>query len=132
MDLIPQSHLFQGLLCFFPPVPNRHAANGQSQLHIGQNALMRNQIIALEHTSDGMVAVGIPVFVFVLFCGDAVDDQIPGIIAIQSSDDIQQRGLPGTAGPQHRNKFIIPKAETHFIQRLLNEFPCLILFGNIH
>ena len=49
---------------------------------------MGDQVIALEHKADGVVPVGVPVAVCVFFCGDAVDDQIAAVVAIQTADDV--------------------------------------------
>jgi hypothetical protein len=92
---------------------------------------MGNQIVALEDEADGVVPVGIPVPVAVFFSGNSVDDQITAVIAIQTADDIQQRGLTGAAGAENRNKFIVPKIQTDAIKGGLNQFTRDILFSDI-
>lgn len=49
---------------------------------------MGNQVIALKHETDGVVAVRVPVPVLILSGGYAVDDQVAAVIPVQSADDI--------------------------------------------
>ena len=70
----------------------------EGQLHVGQHRLVGDQVVALEDEADGVVAVGIPVPVRVLLGGDAVDDEIAAVIAVQTADDVQQGGLAGAGG----------------------------------
>ncbi len=60
---------------------------------------MWNQVVALEDKADRVVPVGIPVAVLILFRGNAVDDQIAAVVAVEAADDIQKRRLSGTARP---------------------------------
>lgn len=61
---------------------------------------MRDQVVALEDKADRVVPVGIPVAVLILFRGNAVDDQIAAVVAVEAADDIQKRRLSGTARPK--------------------------------
>ena len=109
VDLIFQSHLFQRLdgtaAALFPG----YAGKRQGQLHIGQHILMRDQIVALEDETDGMVAVIIPVFIFEIFGGSAIDDQITAGILIQPADDVEQGRLAASALSQDGDKFTFAK-----------------------
>ena len=73
MELIPQPHLSQHLLCPLAALPARDAGDSQCQLHIREDGLVRNQIVALENEANGVVSVGIPVLIPIFFGGDAVD-----------------------------------------------------------
>ena len=61
---------------------------------------MRDQVIALEHKADRMVAVGVPVPVIIFPCRDSVYDQISVVIAIKTADNIQQCCLSGTGNTE--------------------------------
>ena len=50
---------------------------------------MGNQIVALEYKADGVVAIGIPVPILILLGGDPVDDQVAGVVAVQTADNIE-------------------------------------------
>ena len=66
--------LLKGLLGPLPPLLPMHARDGQGQLHVGQDALVGDQVVTLKDEAHGVVAVGVPVTVLVLFGGGAVDD----------------------------------------------------------
>ena len=98
MELIAQAHGFQGLLGPAAALGAADAGDGQGQFDVGQHRLVGDQVVALEDEADGVVAVGIPVPVRVLLGGDAVDDEIAAVIAVQASDDVQKGGLAGAGG----------------------------------
>ena len=66
-----------------------HACQGQGQLHVGKNALVGDQIVALEHEADGIVAVVVPVGVGVVLGGNAVDHQVAFVIPVQTAHDVE-------------------------------------------
>ena len=70
---------------------------------------MRDQIVALEDETDGKVAVIIPVFIFEIFGGSAIDDQITAGILIQPADDVEQGRLAASALSQDGDKFTFAK-----------------------
>ena len=66
VQLVAQTHFLQ---CFGGPAAalgTRYAGDGQCQLHVGQHGLVGDEVVALEHEADGVVAVGVPVAVGVL------------------------------------------------------------------
>ena len=131
MDLLTKSHFFQ---CFFGSVFSLFsgdAGNGQGQFHIGEDALVGDEIIALEHKPDGMVSIGIPVSVFILLGGDGIDDEVSAVIAVQPSDDVKERGLSGSTGTQDGHELIISQVQAHSVQSSLNEVSCLILLTDV-
>ena len=121
MRLLLKADLDQGLLRAFLPLCACNAADGERQFDIGKNRLMRDQVVALEHKADCVVAVGIPVPVAVFFRGDIVDNEVTGIIAVQSADDIQECGLAGTGRTENRDKFIVAEGQRNMVQRTLNQ-----------
>ena len=97
-QLVTKTHLLQGLLSAHAALPLGNTGQGQCQLHILQNTLVRNQVIALEHKADGMIPVGIPVTVLKIPCGTSVDHQIAAGIPVQTADNIQHCGLAAAGG----------------------------------
>ena len=73
-----------------------------------------------------MIAIGIPVPVVIFFGGNAVDDQISTVVAIQSTDNIKQGRLSGTGRTEDSNELIISEIQRDIIKRALNQFPCLV------
>ena len=82
MNLFAKPDFSERFFCAFSALCPGNAGNRQRKLHVCQNGLMWNQIVALKNESDGVIAVGIPIPILILFCGNAVDNQIAGIIAI--------------------------------------------------
>ena len=132
MKLIAQAHSFQRAGSPAAALLLGDAGDGQRQLNVGQNGLVGNQVVALEHKTDGVVAVGIPVPVRIFFRGDAVNHQIAAVIPIQTADHVQQRGLAGAAGAQNRHELIVPEVQAHTGQCRLNQFAGHIGFFDVH
>ena len=79
---------------------------------------MRDEIVALKDKADGVVAVGVPVPVAVLLCGDTVDEQVACRVAVQTADDVQQRRLAAAGRTENGDKFIVAKAQAHAAERV--------------
>jgi hypothetical protein len=75
-----------------------------------------------------VIAVGVPVAVLVFLGRNAVDDQIAGVIAVQSSDDIEEGGLAGAAGTQDRDELVVPKVQGDVVEGDLLVPPGVIFF----
>ena len=131
VQLIAQPHLLQRLGGAALALCARDAGNGQGQLHVGQNGLMGDQVVALEHKADGVVAVGVPIAVGVLFGGDPVDDKVTAVVPIQAADDVQQGGLAGAAGAQNGHEFVVPQVQTDVVQCVLHQLAGLIFFVDL-
>ena len=131
MELVAQAHGFQcslGSAAAFGPAD---AGDGQSQLDIGQHRLVGDQVVALEDEADGVVAVGIPVPVGIVLGRNAVDDEIAAVIAVQTADDVQKRGLTGAGGAQDGYEFVVPEGQAHPVQGHLDKIAGLILLADI-
>ena len=131
VQLISQPHLCKRRNGPLPPLAFSDAGNGQRQFHVGQHRLMGDQVIALKHKADGMIPVGIPVPVPVLFCGNSIDNQFSAVIPVQTSDNIQQCGFSRTAGPQDRHKFVVTQIQIHMIQRFLHQTAGPVLLAKL-
>ena len=92
---------------------------------------MGDQIVALKHETNGMVAVGVPVAVLVFFCGDSVDDEVTGIVTVQTADDVQQGGLSGTAWAKNGDELIVSEIEADSVQCHLFQIAGDVFFGNV-
>ena len=99
VDLFSKTDLIKCRDCFFAPHLFGNTGNGKRQLYVCKDGLVRDQVVALEDKADRVVPVGIPVAVLILFRGNAVDDQIAAVVAVEAADDIQKRRLSRTARP---------------------------------
>ena len=70
-----------------------HARKRERQLHVFQNSLMRNKVIALEHKADAVVAVGVPIAVAEVLSRNAIDEQVARIKVIESTDNVEHRSF---------------------------------------
>ena len=131
VQLVAQPHLLQRSGGTAAALGLGYARDGQCQFHVAQYGLVGDQVIALEHKTDGVVPVGVPVAVGVFFGGDAVDDQIAAVVAIQTADDVQQGGLAGAAGAQNGHEFVVPQVQTDVVQCVLHQLAGLIFFVDL-
>ena len=113
VHVVGESHLLQGLLGPAVPLGLGHPGQGEGQLHVGQDGLVRDQVIALEDKAHGVVAVGIPIAVRVLTGGAAIDDEVAAGVPVQPADDVQRGGLAAAGGAEDGDEFIVPKLQTH-------------------
>ena len=92
---------------------------------------MRDQIVTLEYKTNRMITVRIPISVLIFFCGNAIDDKISAVIAVQYSDNIKKRGFTGTTAPSDCYEFIISQIQTHIVQSLLYQTSSPVLFFDV-
>ena len=121
VELVPQAHLPQRLGGTAAALSARHARDGQGQFDVGEDGLVGDEIIALEHEADGVVAVGVPVPVGVAAGGDAVDDELAAVVAVEAADDVEQRGLARAAGAEDGDKFAVAQVEADPVERCLRQ-----------
>ena len=107
------------------------AADRQGKLDVGQDALVRDQVVGLEDEADRVIAVGIPVSVLVILGRDVVDDQVAVIVAVEAADDVQKGRLARTGRSEYCDEFVIAKIERHVVERLLDEVSGLVSLGNV-
>ena len=122
VDLIAETDFLERFLRPGFPFGCRHIGNGQSQFHIAEDALVRNEVVVLEHEADRMIAVGVPVLVPVLSRRDAVDDEVAGVIPVEPADDVQKRRLPGPARTQDGYEFIVSQCQRDIVESDLSQF----------
>ena len=131
VQLVAQTYLLQRLGGPVAALGTGNARDGQRQLHIGKHCLVRDEVIALEHKANGVVAVRVPVAVGIFLGGDAVDDQITAVVAVQTANDVQQGGLTGTAGAENGDEFVVPQVQADIIQCFLHQIAGLVFFLDV-
>ena len=77
---------------------------------------MRNDVVALEHKANGVVAVGVPIGVRVVLSGAAVDTQVALGVLVEAANDVEQRGLAASRGAQNSHELALAKAQRHAIK----------------
>ena len=96
MQLIAKSDLFQRLDSTATALCLRNTRQGQRQLYVAQNRLVRDEVITLEHKSNRMIAVGIPICILETLGRAAVDEEITLGIAVKTANDVEQGSLTTT------------------------------------
>ena len=89
---------------------------------------MRDEVVALKDKADGVVAVCVPVAVVVLLRGAAVDDKVAGGVAVQTADDVQQRGFSGTGRPQQYTNLAFFNADVNAPEHIDTAFTLSEMF----
>ena len=98
-----------------------HARERQCQLHVFQNGLMRDEVIALKHKTDAVVAIGIPIAIAKILGRNTVDEQAARVKVVESADNVEHRGLARTRGTQNGHELIIAKRQAHAVERHLRK-----------
>ena len=98
-----------------------HARERERQLHVFQNGLMRNEVIALEHKADAVVAVGIPIAIVKVFGRNTVDQQVARIEMIEPTDNVEHRSFTRPRRSQNGHELVIAKSQAHVIERHLRK-----------
>ena len=78
-----------------------------------------------------MVAVGIPIVVFIGFGAAAIDHKIAAGILIQAANDIQKRGFAAAGRAQNGRKFTPAKRNIHATQCIHLGIARLVCLGNL-
>ena len=131
VQLVAQTHFLQCLGGPAAALGTRYAGDGQCQLHVGQHGLVGDEVVALEHKADGVVAVGVPVAVGVLFGGDAVDDEVAAVVPVQTADDVQQGGLAGAAGAKDGDELAVAEVQADLVKGCLDQVAGLVLLVDL-
>ena len=86
-----------------------HTRERKRQLHVFQDGLMRDEVIALEHKADAVVAIGIPIAIVKVLGRDTVDQQVAGIKMIKPADNVEHRSFARARGTQNGHELVIAK-----------------------
>ena len=115
VQVVLQADLFQNLQSPAVLFLLGHAGERHAQLDIGDDAEVADEVVALKHKADGVVAVGVPVAVLKVAGVLALNQQVAAVIAVQSADDVEEGGFTGAARPQYRDKFLFAKGDAYII-----------------
>ena len=107
-----------------------HARERKRQLHVFQNGLMRNEVIALEHKADAVVAVGIPIAIVKILGRNTVDQQVARIEMIEPTDNVEHRSFARPRRSQNGHELVIPKRQAHAVERHLRKRLRNVPFAN--
>lgn len=130
VNVLAQANFLQRLARTLATLGMPHARERERQLHVFQNGLMRNEVIALEHKADAVVAIGIPIAIVKVLGRDAVDQQVTRIKVVQSADNVEHRGFTRTRGTQNGHELVIAKRQAYVVERHLRKRLGNVPFAN--
>ena len=128
--MLAQADFLQRLARTLAALGMPHARERERQLHVFQNGLMRNEVIALEHKADAVVTIGVPIAVTEVLGRDAVNQQVTRIKVIQSADNVEHRGFTRTRGTQNGHELVIAKRQAYVVERHLRKRLRNVPFAN--
>ena len=118
IELLPQPHALERLFRARLPLCRGDAREGQRELYVAENGLVRDEVVALEHEPDGVVAVGVPVPVLIIFCRNALDDEVAVRILVQPADDVQKGRLSAARGTENGDELFFTERERNALERV--------------
>ena len=107
-----------------------HTCERKRQLHVFQDGLMRNEVIALEHKADAVVAISIPIAITEVLGRNAIDEQVARIKVIESADNVEHRSFTRTRGTQNGHELVIAKRQAYVVERHLRKRLRNVPFAN--
>ncbi len=107
--LVLEPYSFKRLHCPRLSLLCAYARERKSQLDVGEHALVRNEVVALEYKSYSVVAVGIPVVVLIILRGLALDYKVARRVFVESAYDVQKRRLSAAGCAENRDKLVAPE-----------------------
>ena len=91
---------------------------------------MRNEVIALEHKADAVIAIGIPIAIVKILGRNTVDQQVAGIEMIEPADNVEHRRFARARGTQNGHELVIAKRQAYVVERHLRKRLRNVPFAN--
>ena len=129
--MLGKPDVFQGFHCPFAAFASRDTGEGQCQLDVGQDGLVRDQVVGLENEANAVVAVGVPIARLVVLRRDSVDDQVAALEAIQAANDVKHCRFTRTRLAQNCDKFAISEGNRDIVERDLTQIRSFVDLDDI-
>ncbi len=113
------------------PLSAVHARQRERELHVGQNRLMRNEVVALEDEAHTVVAVCVPFRIRIVTSRGSVHHDVARVGVVEAAQYVQERGLAGTRWAQNRHELALPEGDGDAVQGALDQVPGLICLGDV-
>ena len=131
VHMLAQANCLKRLARTLTTLGMAHTRKRKRQLHVFQDSLVRNEVIALEDEADAVVSVGVPIAIAEVLGRNTVDEQIAGIEMIQSANNVEHRSFARARGTQNGHELAIAKSQGHVIERHLRKRLRDVPFANI-
>ena len=130
VNVLAQADFLQRLARTLAALGMPHARERKRQLHVFQDGLMRDKVIALEHKADAVVAISIPIAITEVLGRNTVDQQITGIKVIESTDNVEHRSFTRARGTQNGHELVVAKSQAYAVERHLRKRLGNVPFAN--
>ena len=131
VDVFGKSHARQGVEGALAALGTRDARQGQGQFDVSQDALVGDQVVGLEDEADAVVAVGVPVPGLVVLRGDAIDDEVATLEAVEAADDVEHRRLARAGLAEHGDELVVTERHRDLVERHLHQVGGLVGLDNL-
>ena len=130
VEVVAQAHTAQGLLRAGAALGLGCAREQKRHLDVGDHALVRDEVVALEDEAHAVVAIGVPVLVAVAFGGAPVDDEVARGVLVQAADDVEQRRLAAARLPQHAHELAVAERDVDALERVDDGIAGRVVLGD--
>ena len=121
VHVVCEAHAREGVQGAPAALGAAHPRERERELDVGEDGLVRDEVVALEDEADAVVAVGVPVSVSVLAGRDAVDHEVALVEVVEAAHDVEHGGLAGAGGAEHRHELAVTKGDRDVVERDLRE-----------
>ena len=118
IELFPEPHPLQRLGGALFALLARDARDGERELHVAEHRLMRDEVVALEDKADAVIAVDVPIAVFEVPRGLALDDEVARGVLIEPADDVEEGGFSAARRAQNAHELVGAEVEAHPFERV--------------
>ena len=111
VDVLAQAHALERRTRALAALRAAHAGERERKLDVLQDRLVGNEVVALEHEADAVIAIRVPVRVRVVLGGDAVHDDVAGVCVVEAAKDVEERRLARARGAKHGHELALAKRD---------------------
>ena len=108
-----QTYALQCLRGALSALLRRYARKREREFHVAEHRLVGYEVVTLEHEADAVVAVGVPIPVFIIFGGNALDDEIAARVLVKPADDVEKGGFAAPRMSEYRHEFLFAELQRY-------------------
>ena len=131
VDVVGKPHLPQGFDGARAALGARHARKRERELDVGKDGLVGDEVVALEHEPDAVVAERVPIAVLVFLGGHAVDDEVARVVVVEPADDVEHGGLARPRRAEDGHELVVAEGNGHVVERDLGEAAGCVCLADI-
>ena len=126
VDVLAQAHALERRAGALAALGATDARQRERELDVLQDRLVGNEVVALEHEANAVVAVRVPVRIRVVSRGNAVHDDVARVRVVEAAQDVEKRRLARARGAEHGHELALSKRYGDAVERALHEVAGLV------